>query len=61
MIKRYSDKRLTELWSDENKVAMWQKVELAVIKAREILMELPIGTYERAMAALNPKPVNIAR
>lgn len=61
MIKRYNDSRLVSLWSDENKVAMWQKVELAVIKARALQGKYPLEIYQRIFDALTAKPVNINR
>jgi adenylosuccinate lyase len=61
MIKRYSNEKLTALWSNENKVAMWLEVELAVIEARESLGIIPVGTYDRIKEPLNARPVEIVR
>jgi adenylosuccinate lyase len=60
MIKRYSDKRITELWSLEKKFGMWQDVEFAVIEAREQLGMIPSGTCKKIADALRDNPINIA-
>ena len=49
MIKRYSDQQLDFLWSDENKVAMWQEVELAVIEARTHLRQVTVEVYQKIL------------
>ena len=35
MIKRYSRKELTDIWSEENKYQIWLDVEIAAAEARE--------------------------
>ncbi|MDO8617436.1 MAG: lyase family protein [Candidatus Uhrbacteria bacterium] len=37
---------MARLWTDENKFGMWLKIELAVLKAREMLEQIPAGTYD---------------
>ena len=35
MIKRYSRKKLTDIWSEENKYQIWLNVEVAAAEAME--------------------------
>ena len=43
MIKRYSRKELTEIWSEENKYQIWLDVEVAAAEAMEKLGQIPKG------------------
>ena len=43
MIKRYSRKQLTDIWSEENKYKIWLDVELAASQAMESLGHIPKG------------------
>ncbi len=43
MIKRYSRKELTDIWSEENKYKIWLDVEVAVAEAMEKLGQIPRG------------------
>ena len=43
MIPRYSIEEIDKIWSDDNKFRTWFKVELAVLKAREELGQIPSG------------------
>jgi len=61
MIDRYADKVITEIWSLENKVAMWLKVELAVIMARAEIGRIPMAIYHRIKTTLEATEVDIAR
>ena len=36
MIKRYSRKELTDIWSEENKYKIWLDVEIAAAQAMEL-------------------------
>ena len=58
MIKRYADKQIAEIWSDENKLLLWQKVELAVIRAREKQAEFPAGVHEKISQILKNNPID---
>ncbi len=60
MIKRYSDSWITETWSLERKFTNWQKVELAVIQARESLGQIPLGTLLEIQNILERSPVDVA-
>ena len=41
MIKRYSRKELTDIWSEENKYKIWLDVEVAAAEAMEKLGQIP--------------------
>ena len=43
MIKRYSRKQLTDIWSEENKYKIWLDVEIAAAEAKEKLDQIPKG------------------
>ena len=43
MIKRYSRKQLTDIWSEENKYKIWLDVEIAAAEAMEKLGQIPTG------------------
>jgi adenylosuccinate lyase len=43
MIKRYSRKELTNIWSEENKYQIWLDVEVAAAEAMEKLNQIPKG------------------
>ncbi|WP_145597972.1 adenylosuccinate lyase [Candidatus Pelagibacter sp. FZCC0015] len=43
MIKRYSRKELTDIWSEENKYKIWLNVEVAAAEAMEKLGQIPRG------------------
>ena len=43
MIKRYSRKELTDIWSEENKYKIWLDVEIAAAQAMEKLKQIPKG------------------
>ena len=43
MIKRYSRKELTDIWSEENKYKIWLDVEIAAAQAMEKLGQIPEG------------------
>ncbi len=43
MIKRYSRKELTTIWSEENKYKIWLEVEIAAAQAMEKLGQIPRG------------------
>ncbi len=43
MIKRYSRKELTDIWSEENKYKIWFEVEIAAAQAMEKAGQIPKG------------------
>ncbi|MDD5099132.1 MAG: hypothetical protein PHP35_02210, partial [Candidatus Colwellbacteria bacterium] len=59
MIKRYSDNDVSELWSDGNKLRLWQKTELAVIKARVNLSLIEKSVSKRISETLLSHEIDI--
>ena len=58
MIKRYSRKELTDIWSEENKYKIWLNVEIAAAQAMEKLNQIPKGvssTVRKKAKINNPK------
>ncbi len=59
MIKRYSRKELTDIWSDFNKYSLWLKIELAAAEAMEKIKIIPRGVSKKVKlkAKINPKRI----
>ena len=59
MIKRYSRKELTDIWSEENKYKIWLDVEIAAAQAMEKLGQIPKGVSSvvRKKAKINVKRI----
>ncbi|WP_440614275.1 adenylosuccinate lyase [Candidatus Pelagibacter sp. HIMB1748] len=55
MIKRYSRKELTDIWSEENKYKIWLDVEVAAAEAMEKLGKIPggVASIVRKKAVIN--------
>ena len=60
MIKRYSRKELTDIWSEENKYRIWLEVEIAAAQAMEKLGQIPKGVSAavRKKAKINVKRIH---
>ena len=60
MIKRYSRKELTDIWSEENKYKIWLDVEVAAAEAMEKLGQIPKGVASivRKKAVINVKRIH---
>ncbi len=60
MIKRYSRKELTDIWSEENKYKIWLDVEVAAAQAMEQLGEIPKGVSSivKKKAKINVKRIH---
>ncbi|MDC3039629.1 adenylosuccinate lyase [Candidatus Pelagibacter sp.] len=60
MIKRYSRKELTDIWSEENKYKIWLDVEIAAAQAMEKLGQIPRGVSSvvRKKAKINVKRIH---
>ncbi len=60
MIKRYSRKELTDIWSEENKYKIWLDVEIAAAQAMERLGQIPRGVSSvvRKKAKINVKRIH---
>ncbi|AFS47548.1 adenylosuccinate lyase [alpha proteobacterium HIMB5] len=60
MIKRYSRKELTDIWSEENKYKIWLDVEIAAAEAMEKLGHIPRGVASvvKKKAKINVKRIH---
>ena len=58
MIKRYSRKDLTDIWSEENKYKIWLDVEIAAAEAMEKLGQIPRGV---ASLVRKKAKINVSR
>ena len=60
MIKRYSRKELTDIWSEENKYKIWLEVEVAAAQAMERLGQIPKGVSSlvRKKGKINVKRIH---
>ena len=60
MIKRYSRKALTDIWSEENKYKIWLDVEIAAAQAMEKLGQIPKGVSSivKKKARINVKRIH---
>ena len=60
MIKRYSRKELTDIWSEENKYKIWLDVEVAAAEAMEKLGQIPKGVASivRKKTVINVNRIN---
>ena len=58
MIKRYSRKELTDIWSEENKYRIWVDVEFAYDEAMEKLGQIPKGV---ASIVRKKTKINVSR
>ena len=60
MIKRYSRKELSDIWSEENKYKIWLDVEIAAAQAMEKLGHIPKGVSSvvRNKARINVKRIH---
>ncbi len=60
MIKRYSRKELTDIWSEENKYKIWLNVEIASAEAMEKIGQIPRGVASivKKKAKINVKRIH---
>lgn len=59
MIDRYINSEIEKYWSNEFKLQLWQKTELAVINAMEVLGKVPQGVYSKTEVLLKTNQINI--
>ncbi|MFA5753917.1 MAG: lyase family protein [Patescibacteria group bacterium] len=59
MHPRYEDKNIKRIFSDEFKLDLWQKLELAVLQARVNLKRIPKETYNEIADRLNTNPIDL--
>lgn len=58
MIPRYENPEIAAIWTQANKGLMWQRVELAVVRAKEVLGEAKPQSAER-MDILLSEPIDV--
>ena len=60
MIKRYSRKELTDIWSEENKYKIWLDIEITAAQAMEKLGQIPKGVSStvKKKAKINVKRIH---
>ncbi|MGC9610843.1 MAG: lyase family protein [Minisyncoccia bacterium] len=58
MIDRYADSKIYKIWTDGEKLLLWKKTELAVIKAREKLGVFLEGIFDHIQKALQDSPID---
>lgn len=59
MIPRYENSEITKVWSNQNKLRLWQETELAVIKARVNLSLIDELIMVNILSALNNNAIDI--
>ena len=59
MIERYTDKDIARVWSDENKLKLWQKTELAVIKTMANLGQIDKEIFTKIIEILEGRPIDL--
>jgi adenylosuccinate lyase len=59
MIERYRDEEIAKIWSDEHKLTLWQKTELAAIEGRVNLKKIPSEVYKEIFKTLMENPIDI--
>ena len=59
MIERYADFKIKEIWDNTNKLNLWQKTELAVIKAKCSLRIYPQSVISQITEILEAVPIDI--
>lgn len=61
MIERYTLPEMGRIWSEENKLESWKRVEVAALAAFEDLGKVPEGIAAATRAATCPTPEQVAR
>ena len=60
MIERYTLPEMGEIWSDQRRLEMWKRVEVAVLHAFETLGKVPAGVAAATEVAACPTPEEVA-
>lgn len=60
MIERYTLPEMGEIWSEQNKLEAWKKVEVAALASFEAHGEIPPGAATATEAAICPTPDEVA-
>ncbi len=58
MIGRYEESRIAQIFCDENKLELWEIVELSIIKARADLNRIPMDVYLSITQGLRENPIS---
>ncbi|HVC38926.1 MAG TPA: adenylosuccinate lyase [Candidatus Dormibacteraeota bacterium] len=61
MIDRYAPRELRELWSDQSRIRLWLRVELAVCEARTAQGEISSAQMEALRKVQAPSPERVAQ
>jgi len=59
MVSRYANLKINQIFSDEHKLELWQKTELAVIKARANRNLIDPKIYNRILNILRRNPIDV--
>src|SRR3989338_6422672 len=61
MHERYEDSKIKQIWSEENRLNLWQRTELAVIKAEAEVTGNPeiVAAYREIEEIWNANPIDI--
>lgn len=59
MIPRYAQTEITEVWSDKNKLELWQRSELAVIEAKVNLNQVVPDVFVKISEILKGAPIDL--
>ncbi len=59
MIKRYTDEKINKIWSDLNKLELWQRTEIAVIQAMANLGKIDKKISKEIATLLNENPIDL--
>lgn len=59
MIERYQNPEIVKIWSDENKLELWQRTELAVLQARANLGEIWQEDFQKIFGIWQMHPIDI--
>ncbi len=59
MVQRYENEKIAEIFSDKHKLALWQKTELAVMRAMVNFDMMKKDDYDVVEEALKTNPINI--
>jgi adenylosuccinate lyase len=60
MHERYRNPEITQIWSDEHKLSLWQRSELAMVEARRRLHFVSSEIYQEVVSFLEKNEIDIA-
>lgn len=59
MIERYENKEISSIFSDEHKLLLWQRTELAVMKALTVTGQMDFGNFEYIAGIWEATPIDL--